>query len=360
MNDLVVNERAQHLLRSLVGRYIREGQPIGSKALLEESGLSVSPATVRNIMADLEQHGLIASPHTSAGRVPTSAGYRVFVDSLLAVSAFNSDSLLGLERELSSELLADKSSQELIDSASQLLSGISAQVGLVTVPRQNQETLRQIEFLPLSGDRVLVILVLNEREVQNRVIHTGRAYSEVELRQAANEINHRFGGRSLDALRQQLLSAMQADKDSIDRYLQSTLDLAQATFSGEQPSFGADYVLSGETQLIDSAAPERLDKIKGLFAAFEQKRDILDLVDRCIAADGMQIFIGEEAGYEALGDFSVVTAPYGGGSASGSERGEPLGVLGVIGPTRMAYERVIPIVDITARLLSAALARQTV
>ncbi|HEY3699398.1 MAG TPA: heat-inducible transcriptional repressor HrcA [Spongiibacteraceae bacterium] len=339
----LITERGQLLLKALIERYIREGQPIGSKALLESSGLPISSATVRNIMADLEEVGLIRAPHTSAGRVPTVQGYRLFVDSLISVQPLEQDAIASLKHELH----PDKSPKELVESASHLLARITAQAGLVTLPRQQRVQLRQVEFLPLSDNRVLVILVFNEREVQNRVIYTDRAYSQIELQQAANLINQRFSGRDLGDVRQALFDAMQADKASIDSHLQTTLDLASKVFEvSAEPE--RDYVMAGETRLIGGASPEEFEKLKGLFDAFQQKRDILDLVDRCIRADGVQIFIGEEAGYEVLGDFSVITAPYQVG-------GQVLGVLGVIGPTRMAYERVIPIVDLTARMLSLAL-----
>ncbi|MFT3931726.1 MAG: heat-inducible transcriptional repressor HrcA [Spongiibacteraceae bacterium] len=349
MANELISERSQLLLKALIERYIREGQPVGSKALLESSGLPISPATVRNIMADLEEVGLIRAPHTSAGRVPTVQGYRLFVDSLITVQPLEAEAIASLKHELN----PDKSAKELIESASQLLARITAQAGLVTLPRLQREQLRQVEFLPLSDNRVLVILVVNEREVQNRVIYTNRPYSQIELQQAANLINQRFAGRDLNDVRQSLLDAMQADKASIDSHLQQTLDLANKALEAssdapQRDSIVRDYVVTGEAGLIGATGPENLDKLKGLFDAFQQKRDILDLVDRCIRADGVQIFIGDEAGYEVLGDFSVITAPYQSG-------GQTLGVLGVVGPTRMAYERVIPIVDLTARMLSVAL-----
>lgn len=344
MANELISERSQLLLKALIERYIREGQPVGSKALLESSGLPISPATVRNIMADLEEVGLIRAPHTSAGRVPTVQDYRLFVDSLITVQQLEEGAIASLRHELN----PDKSAKELIESASQLLARITAQAGLVTLPRIQREQLRQVEFLPLSDNRVLVILVVNEREVQNRVIYTNKSYSPIELQQAANLINQRFAGRDLDEVRQALLDAMHADKASIDSHLQQTLDLANKALEAPTDVPQRDYVVTGEAGLIGATGPENFDKLKGLFDAFQQKRDILDLVDRCIRADGVQIFIGEEAGYEVLGDFSVITAPYQAG-------GQTLGVLGVIGPTRMAYERVIPIVDLTARMLSLAL-----
>lgn len=343
MANELISERSQLLLKALIERYIREGQPIGSKALLEASGLPISPATVRNIMADLEELGLIRAPHTSAGRVPTVQGYRLFVDTLLTVQPLNQDAIASLQQGLH----PSKSQKELVESASQLLAQITAQAGLVTLPRQPRLLLRQVEFLPLSDNRVLVILVINEREVQNRVIYTTRPYSEIELQQAANMLNQRFAGRSLDDVRSALVDAMRADKQSIDNHLQASLDLASRAF--EAPTADTrDYVMAGETRLIDATDPAAIDRLKGLLEAFQQKNDILELVDRCIKADGVQIFIGEEAGYEVLSDFSLITAPY-------QVDNNTLGVLGVIGPTRMAYERVIPIVDLTARMLSVAL-----
>jgi heat-inducible transcriptional repressor len=343
MANELISERSQLLLKALIERYIREGQPIGSKALLEASGLPISPATVRNIMADLEELGFIRAPHTSAGRVPTVQGYRLFVDTLITVQPLNQDAITSLQQGLH----PDKSPKELVETASQLLAQITAQAGLVTLPRQPRVTLRQVEFLPLSDNRVLVILVINEREVQNRVIYTQRHYGEIELQQAANMINQRFAGRNLDEVRSALIDAMRADKASIDHHLQASLDLANRAF--EVPaSETRDYVMAGEARLLGSGGPAAIDKLKGLFEAFQQKNDILDLVDRCIKAEGVQIFIGEEAGYEVLSDFSLITAPY-------QVDNNTLGVLGVIGPTRMAYERVIPIVDLTARMLSVAL-----
>lgn len=338
-----LSERAQRLLKLLVERFIQEGQPVGSKTLARESGLPVSPATVRNIMAELEERGYVRSPHTSAGRVPTVQGYRLFVDALLTVRPLEQEALAVLRSELS----PDRDPRELLQTASNLLASITAQAGLVTVPRYNHQALRQVEFLPLSDNRVLVILVVNEREVQNRVIHTEHSYTQAELTQAANFINQRFGGHSLDAVRHSIIEAMRADQASIDRYLRATLDLASRAFENTEES-GPGYLVAGESHLVEATSPEELDKLRGLFEAFQRKKDILELVDRCRNADGVQIFIGEEAGFEVLGDFSVVTSPYEVG-------GESLGVLGVIGPTRMSYQRVIPIVDITAKMLGLAL-----
>ncbi|MCP5130169.1 MAG: heat-inducible transcription repressor HrcA [Pseudomonadales bacterium] len=337
-----ISERARILLKTLVERHIRDGQPVGSKTLLEEAGLPVSAATIRNVMSDLEEKGYLHSPHTSAGRVPTALGYRLFVDTLLQVRPLDDSALSRMRAELN----PDKSSTELVQTASALLSSITAQAGLVTVPRQEANQLRQVEFLPLSGDRVLVILVINEREVQNRIIHTRRAFTEAQLREAAAMVNQRFAGRPLPAIKQQILQEMQDARSKIDNYLQAALDLANQALEQEPDS--EDCVVVGESRLLGNATSEELLQLRGLFDAFEKKKDLLHLLERCSRAEGIQIFIGEEAGYKVFGNYSVITAPYNDGDRI-------LGVLGVIGPTRMAYERVIPIVDVTARMLSSAL-----
>ena len=339
-----ISERAAVLLKLLVERHIRDGQPVGSRTLLEESGLPISAATIRNVMSDLEERGYLHSPHTSAGRVPTAQGYRLFVDTLLQVRPLDEGSVSVLRAELN----PDKSSTELIQTASSLLSSITAQAGLVTVPRQDAGQLRQVEFLPLSGDRVLVILVVNEREVQNRIIHTQRVFTEEQLREAASMVNQRFAGRPLAEIQERILREMREARSQIDNYLQAALDLASKALDREAAE--DEYVMAGESRLLDNATAEEMLKLRELFDVFERKKDLLHLLERCTRAQGIQVFIGEEAGYEVFGDFSVVTAPYFDGARA-------LGVLGVIGPTRMAYERVIPIVDVTARMLSSALSR---
>jgi heat-inducible transcriptional repressor len=344
MSNDKISERAQILLKALVERHIRDGQPVGSRTLREEAGLPVSAATIRNVMSDLEELGYLHSPHTSAGRVPTAAGYRLFVDTLLQVQPLERDAVSALRHELN----PDKSATELVQSASSILSSITAQAGLVTVPRNEANQLRQVEFLPLSGDRVLVILVINEREVQNRIIHTKRVFSESELRDAAALVNQRFAGRPLNEVQQQILQEMQDARSQIDTYLQASLDLANKAL--QQEGAEDEYVMAGESRLLGGASPDEMSKLRELFDAFERKQDLLHLLERCSRAEGIQIYIGEEAGYEVFGDYSVVTAPYSDGMRT-------LGVLGVIGPTRMAYERVIPIVDVTARMLSSALAK---
>ena len=339
-----LSQRASSLLKTLVEMHIREGQPVASKNLQGESGLSVSSATVRNIMAELEDLGYLSSPHTSSGRIPTAQGYRFFVDSLLQVGPVGQGAMSALNAGLD----PNRSASELVQSASNLLAQITYQTGIVTVPKPASSQLRQIEFLPLSGDRVLVIMVINEREVQNRIIQVQRAMTEAQLKTAADLINQRYAGRDLSQVKHQIVREMAEARSRIDAYLEAALELASAAI--DNPDTADGVVVAGEASLLNQASPEDMQKLRELFDAFERKRDLLELMERCSRADGIQIFIGEEAGFDVFGDFSVITAPYAQGAQS-------LGVLGVIGPTRMAYERVIPIVDVTARMLSAALSR---
>lgn len=346
MTKLDLNERKQRLLMALVERHIRDGQPVGSKTLASGSGLKVSPATIRNIMAELEELGVLASPHTSAGRVPTELGYRLYVDSLLASSVMERPDHRKLRQELNQLLAPEQSPQELIAQASKTLAELTRMAGLVAVPRRQVTTLRQVEFLPLSGKRVLVVLVVNRSEVQNRIIHTDRQYGEAELRQAANYINHTYAGCELDNICDGLLSTMNADRAQMDALMQTTMDVAAKALQTEQAD--SDYVVSGESNLIQSAEAENLGQLRDLFDAFNRKRDILHLLERSMKADGVQIFIGRESGFRPFEDYSLISAPY------RAENG-PVGVLAVVGPTRMDYEKVIPTVDITAKILSAAL-----
>jgi heat-inducible transcriptional repressor len=340
--NVELNERAQHLFKSLVERYIRDGHPVGSRTLAKDSGLDLSPATIRNVMADLEEMGYLSSPHTSAGRVPTVLGYRFFVDSLLQV-----EPLGGVEIEnLRNRLKPLQTTTDLVQSVSSLLSGLTQLAGIVMVPRGNYQTLRQVEFLPLSNNRVLVILVVNEQEVQNRIIHTQRPYAESELQQAANYLNAQFAGKNLNQVRTILLQDMRRTRETMNRMMETVIEMADRAF--ETDGAGEDYVVAGQTNLMNIAELADMEQLRQLFDAFNRKRDIVHLFDQCLNAHGVQIFIGEEAGSEVLKGCSIVTAPY-------SVEGEALGVLGVIGPTRMAYDRIIPVVEVTAKLLASAL-----
>ena len=341
--DEPLSARSQHLLRVLVHRYIRDGQPVGSRALTRETGLDLSAASIRNVMADLEEAGYIRSPHTSAGRIPTDRGYRFFVDTLLSG---HRDS--GLDAEtLRIRLDGEGSTDSLVDSASNILSGLTHLAGVVTLPRRDYGAIRHIEFLPLSRRRILAILVVNDAEVQNRVIETDRDYTAAELQQVSNYLSAEFAGKSVGDVRRGLLEAMQADQHDVNALMSSAITVARELFAGDE-SRDDDFVMAGETNLMTLAELSSVDKLKELFEAFDRKRDILHLLDRCLSADGVQIFIGQESGYQAFDGVSLVTSTY-------QSDDNVLGVLGVIGPTRMEYDRVIPIVDVTARLLGHAL-----
>ena len=341
MADHTLNKKSQILLRALVEQYISGGQPVGSKTLAGASGVSASPATVRSIMSGLEELGYVRSPHTSAGRVPTSLGYRFFVDTLIRVDSIDIHDLANINQSLDPDL----SPKELAESASGILSDFTRMAGLVTIPKRDQVTLRHVDFLSLEGNRVLAILVLDDHEVQNRVIYTREAWSEEQLRQASGFINQNFTGELLGNVREKLLSSMQSDRESMNSLMQATLEVADQAFAGNQEAAG-DFVVRGQENLLDTH--QALDDIRQLFEAISMKGEILHLLDRCMKSEGVHLFIGNESGYEVLDECSLVTSPY-------HVDGQLVGVLGVIGPTRMAYERVIPIVDATARLLGAAL-----
>ncbi len=345
--DEGLSERARSLLRVLVESYIRDGQPVGSRALSRDSGLNLSSATIRNVMADLEELGFVASPHTSAGRVPTDKGYRFFVDTLLRVRGLDAGADPEIELEIQRMLGSHgESSKALAAAASQLLSSVTCLAGVVTLPSAQQASISQVEFVGLSENRVLAVLVLSDREVQNRIIQLERYYSPDELKRAANFLNEKFRGRPLPQVRQEILRELSETREHMNQIMLDAITVAQHVFEGdEQP---LEYVIAGETNLMGVAELSSVEKLRRLFEAFNEKRDFLHLLDQSLRAEGIQIFIGHESGYQILDDCSVVTAPYSLGE-------QVVGVLGVIGPTRMAYERIIPIVDVTAKLLSAAL-----
>jgi len=342
-----LNDRAQHLLRILVQSYIREGQPVGSRTLSRDSGLALSAATIRNVMADLEELGFVSSPHTSAGRIPTDRGYRFFVDALLRAElpASGAPELAALRERLEG---SSDSPKEMVAAASQLLSRVTRLAGLVTLPVAAAAKLTQLEFMALSENRVLVILVFNDRDVQNRIIHLERRYAPEELRRAAGVLNELCRSRSLAELHGELVQQLRDTHASINQVMLEAISLAQKVSGQQGGQDSLEYVIAGETNLMGLGELSSVDKLKRLFEAFTEKRDILHLLDQSMRADGVQIFIGHESGYQILDDCSVITAPYSTGDGA-------TGVLGVIGPTRMAYERVIPIVDVTARLLGSAL-----
>ncbi len=336
-----INEKAQYLLKTLVEHYIESGNPVGSKTLSDCSELSVSPATVRYIMAGLEELGFVESPHTSAGRIPTGQGYRFFVDSLITVEPLATLDIVNLTKNLD----PDMSAHQLVESASEILSEITHMAGLVTLPKRDQTQLRHVEFLRLNDNRVLVILVLDDHEVKNRVIYTKEAYSEQQLKDAANFINQNFMGHTFSVIRSKLINLMRNDQENMNSLMHAILEFAEQVFVTKHE---ADFVVAGQENLIELAEEQALDDIRELFRAFSLKGDILHLLDKCIDTHGVKLFIGAESGYQLLDECTLVTAPY-------QADGERIGVLGVLGPTRMAYDRVIPIVDATARLLGAAM-----
>lgn len=337
-----LDARAAELLKLLVERYIHDGQPVGSRTLSRAVGLGISPATIRNVMADLDDLGFVASPHTSAGRVPTVRGYRYFVDELLAPEPLGPNEHSLLEKELAP---GERSAADWVQAASSALSRLSAMAGVVTVPRRNLAVLRRIEFLPLSGCRVLAILVVNGHEVQNRVIHTERPYGADELERYANALNEHFAGRDLVSLHRALQEETIAAQSRVNLVLHEAARMAERALGGEETK---DYVLAGGSNLFGFQELADVQRLRGLFDALDGKRELLQLFDQCLNADGVQLFIGQESGYRVLDEVSVVTAPY-------TVDGQVAGMLGVIGPTRMAYHRIIPLVRETARLLSAGL-----
>lgn len=334
-----LNERAQLLLKTLVERYIADGQPVGSRALSKYSGLDLSPASIRNVMADLEEMGFIASPHTSAGRIPTARGYRIFVDTLLTVKPLASIEINQLEGQLQTE-----NTQRLVTSASQLLSDLTHFAGMVMTPRRSAG-FRHIEFLKLSDSRILLILVTPEGDVQNRILTSEKSYSPSELTEAANILNQNYAGLTFDEIRRRVREELKQLRTEMTQLMNAALEAGSqaANESAEE------VVISGGSNLLDSLdLSSNMTNLRKLFDLFDRRTGLLQLLDISNRAQGVQIFIGGESGVSPLDECSVVTAPY-------EVDGQVVGTVGVIGPTRMAYERVIPIVDITAKLLSSTL-----
>ena len=340
--DSAINERAQHFLRVLIERYIREGQPVGSRTLARDAGLDLSPATIRNVMADLEEMGLIRSPHTSAGRVPTVPGYRFFVDFLLTLQPLDPQRM----EQLRNRIAAEPDPRTLVDVASRALSSLTQMAGLVTVPKRDRLFFRQIEFLRLSEGRVLVVLVTGDGEVENRVIEIDSGISRSKLQEAANYLNGNYSGLTLEEMRTRVHEDMQETRNRMDLIMTRALEMAGQVLEGREPE--EDVVVAGQTNLMNFAELAQMDRLRQLFDSFAEKREVLHLLDRSLAADGVQIFIGDESGCEPFEECSLISAPY-------EVDGQLAGVLGVVGPTRMAYDKVIPIVDVTAKLLSAVL-----
>lgn len=342
--EIEVSEREHNILRLLVDHYINDGQPVGSRTLSKLPGIGISAASVRNVMGDLESMGLLKSPHTSAGRIPTSAAYRMFVDTMLECRELDRD----LVDEIKTALDPSLSDQALIKVASNYLSGMTEMAGMITVPKREQTAVRQIEFLPLSEQRVLAILMLNNNEVDNRVIKMDRDYKKEELEEFARFLNNEYLGRTLSEVRTSLQQELHKVRTDMSQRMELMIEVAGQVLGESKSEDNEELLVAGETNLMAHEDLSDVQMLRDLFEAFQQKRDIFHLLERCISAEGVQIFIGREAGYDVLQDCSLVTSPY-------EVDGSVVGVMGVIGPKRMAYDKVIPVVDITSKLLSAAL-----
>jgi heat-inducible transcriptional repressor len=342
---IVMDERALSLLKTLVERYIAEGQPIGSRTLSRASGLELSPATIRNVMADLEELGLIASPHTSAGRVPTARGYRLFVDMMMTTRPLETTQLSPELASVREQLLPDQP-QRVIAQAAQLLSNLSHFVGVVTAPRR-PGVVRHIEFLRLGERRVLLILVTTDADVQNRMIITARDYTESELVEATNYVNAHYAGLDIEGMRDRLRSEIVALRDEIAQLMQAAVQAGS-----EAISEGDQVVVSGERNLLGvQDFGQNMGSLRKLFDVFEKKADLMRLLEVSSRAEGVRIYIGGESGVVPFEELSVVSAPY-------EVDGRVVGTLGVIGPTRMPYDRMVQIVDITSRLVGNVLSHK--
>lgn len=342
----MLDDRAKTLLKTLVERYIADGQPVGSRTLSKASGLELSPATIRNVMADLEELGLIASPHTSAGRVPTARGYRLFVDTMLTARPLDLNQPPPEVACVRDQLQPDQP-QRVIANAAHLLSNLSHFVGVITAPRK-PSVFHHIEFLRLSDRRVLVILVAPDGDVQNRVLFTEHNYTQAQLVEATNYINTHFAGLTIEEVRNRLQTEVEALRSEIASLMQAAVQAGTEAMASSQEQ----VVVSGERNLLTvQDFSSDLESLRKLFDLFEQKTQLMRLLDVSSRAEGVRIYIGGESQvvpYEAL---SVVSAPY-------EVDGQVVGTLGVIGPTRMAYDRMIQIVDITSRLVSNALSQK--
>lgn len=338
----MLSKRAQILLKTLVEHYIQEGQPVGSRLLSKYSGLDLSPATIRNVMADLEEMGFVASPHTSAGRVPTLRGYRFFVDTLLVVKPLKEEDIQKLEGQLHPD-----NPSRLINSASQLLSQLTRFAGVVMVPRRAGPAFRHLEFMKLSEKRILLIIVTPDGDVQNRILVPERSYTSAELTEAANFLNQNYAGLTLDEIRSRLQEELRQLRNDMSTLMTTAIEASSKAITEEAEG----VVVSGERNLLEvQDLSSNMERLRQLFELFEQKTELLHLLDASRRAQGVQIFIGGESGVVPLDECSVITAPY-------EVDGVVVGTVGVVGPTRMAYERIIPIVDVTAKLLSSALSQ---
>jgi heat-inducible transcriptional repressor len=335
----MIDERARTLLKTLIEHYIADGQPVGSRALSRLSGLDLSPATIRNVMSDLEEMGFVSSPHTSAGRVPTPRGYRFFVDTLVTLRPLEDQQTAIIEGRL-----READPQRAIQTAAQLLSSLSQFAGVVLTPRRSS-SFKQVEFVRLSERRVLLIIVTLEGDVQNRILLTQTSFTQPQLIEAANILNEHFAGKSFNEVRALLRSDLRRLREDISALMEAAVQAGSEAEAESDP-----VVVSGERNLLGSDLSTDVDTLRRMFDTFEHKTRLIHLLDTSIGAHGVQIYIGGESQLVPMDEMSLVVAPY-------TVDGQVVGTLGVVGPTRMAYERVIPIVDITAKLLSSALSQ---
>ena len=336
------SHRARRILSAIIDKYIEEGIPIGSKSLSLADNIGLSPASIRNVMSDLEELGFIASPYTSSGRVPTSKGYRFFIDSLLKLQPVEATELERIKKRVN---LHESNSRELAISVSNTLSAITKLAGIVTIPKQQVTRLKEIDFIQLSEKRILAIIVMNETEVENRILQMKRDYSKDELKQASNYINTHYKGRSLSYIKKHLINELMQTKDSVNSLMSDLIDIADQVLDFAEPD---EYIVAGQRRLMDFHELADIKKLRQLFDAFKEKQQLLELLDKSMSTSGIQIFIGEESGYQMFDNCTLITTPY-------TTEDGAIGVLGVIGPTRIAYQKVIPIVDITAKLLGKSL-----
>jgi heat-inducible transcriptional repressor len=337
----MLDDRAKLLLKALVERYITEGQPVGSRTLSRASGLELSPATIRNVMSDLEELGLIVSPHTSAGRVPTAKGYRLFVDTMLTLQPAHLSA-----GGMGAQVLAPDQPQKVLSNAAHMLSSLSQFVGVVMAPKRTS-VFRHIEFLRLSERRFLVIIVSPDGDVQNRVIFTETDFTQAQLIEAANFLNSHYTGMAIEEVRQRLQNEVEALRGEIASLMQAAVQMSSEALSEDE----GDVVISGERNLLSvSDFSSDMGNLRQAFDLFEQKTQLMRLLDVSSQADGVRIFIGGESQFVPMQELSVVSAPY-------EVDGHIVGTLGVIGPTRMPYERMIQIVDITSKMVGNALSQ---
>lgn len=335
------DSRARKLLRALISRHIESGEPVGSQTLAKHAQLDVSPATIRNILADLEDQGLLAAPHTSSGRIPTARGYRFYVDALLHMAPISDEE----QRQFTDALRRQSTTTQRLGTASDLLSSISQFVGVVSLPKRELMAFKHIEFVSMDPQRILAVVVFADNTVQNRLIDLPIALTPEDLVEVSNYLNQELAGRSLAEIRHRMVEELRVAQDQMHELMSHSVKLAESALHAT----GDDMLLSGQNRLLGTPGMTDMDRLRELFDAFSNKRDILQLLERTEQAEGVQIFIGEECGAQPLLPVSVVSSPY------RDANGQVLGVLGVIGPQRMDYSRIVPFVQATATALSETL-----